>query len=109
MLQLRLSDKVSAAIIRRRTRLTDWFDCALRRILKFAKQLATATGDNWAIRMSHWKPHLKRPLGRPRSRWSDDFATALKSVAKNFQLAQVTSVDPSLLVHSCRPHLDKHE
>uniref|UniRef100_A0A1I7Z022 Transposase n=1 Tax=Steinernema glaseri TaxID=37863 RepID=A0A1I7Z022_9BILA len=31
-----------------------------------------ATKQKWSTRIAEWNPRLKRPVGKPRTRWRDD-------------------------------------
>ena len=73
MLGVRLIDKLSSELIRRRTKLKDVVQEYRRRKWKFAKKLANWNDNRWSTQITFWKPDLKRPLGRPRIRWEDDF------------------------------------
>ncbi|KAE9552663.1 hypothetical protein FO519_004142 [Halicephalobus sp. NKZ332] len=76
ILGIRLSDKVN------------WTISAMKRKWKFATKLATQMGADWAQMTTLWKPKKTRPLGRPKTRWTDDLAKETGCKKTEFQLTQ---------------------
>lgn len=90
MLGIRISDRISSKSIRKRTGLSDWITCALIRKWNFAAKLTKEATHDWAKRTTIWTPKKRRPLGRPRKRWSDDLAEALECKKAEFDVTQHT-------------------
>lgn len=59
--------------------------------LKWAGKVARQTDKRWTLRLTEWIPRdLKRPLGRPATRWSDSIENKVKSY-NNATITQATS------------------
>ncbi|EYC24887.1 hypothetical protein Y032_0013g2158 [Ancylostoma ceylanicum] len=75
ILGVRLSDRIRSKVLRRRTGFKDWVVIALQRKWKYAARLARRSPEStWARAATDWLPHGRRSVGRPRTRWLDDFA-----------------------------------
>uniref|UniRef100_A0A1I7S0F8 Uncharacterized protein n=1 Tax=Bursaphelenchus xylophilus TaxID=6326 RepID=A0A1I7S0F8_BURXY len=74
----RLIDRVPNVTIRGRTKLKDVIQEARKRKWKFAKKIVEGDQERREARLLNWKPDTKRPLGRPRTRWEDDFMNSYK-------------------------------
>jgi len=64
--------------VRERTLFKDLNIEAAKKKWRWAEKLAQMSGDRWARRLLDWQPRKwKRPVGRPKSRWRDEFTAAL--------------------------------
>ncbi|KAK0397691.1 hypothetical protein QR680_002221 [Steinernema hermaphroditum] len=54
-------------------------EAARRRKWNFAWKMANGSPEKWYNRLEEWRPPVKRPLGRPRTRWSDDLTKKVGS------------------------------
>ncbi|EYC16752.1 hypothetical protein Y032_0032g2474 [Ancylostoma ceylanicum] len=93
ILGIRLSKKISAIAIRRRTGLSDWIHSALQRKWIYAKKLANGREDSWALLATNWMPEGSRCVGRPRTRWLDDIAKFKGCRARDITSDWVTLMD----------------
>uniref|UniRef100_A0A1I7YUQ7 Endonuclease-reverse transcriptase n=1 Tax=Steinernema glaseri TaxID=37863 RepID=A0A1I7YUQ7_9BILA len=61
------------------TKVIDVVEAAAARKWRFAWKLANedAAKQKWSTRIAEWRPPLKRPAGRPRTRWRDDITKAV--------------------------------
>ncbi|KAE9546934.1 hypothetical protein FO519_009854, partial [Halicephalobus sp. NKZ332] len=89
ILGIRLSDKVRSKTVRKKTGLSDWLTSALERKWKFATKLANQEEEDWAQMTTLWRPKKTRPLGRPRTRWTDDLADELGCRRSEFNITQL--------------------
>ena len=89
MVGVRLRDRWSIPRLRGATKVEDIVECARRRKWRFAAKVAALDASRWAHALTVWTPDVKRPLGRPRRRWSDD----LKRLAgANWLQSAVTNI-----------------
>lgn len=73
MLKIRKIQKTRSEDIRRKTRLTDALEQALRLKWKWAGHLSRFTDKRWSLQTTKWAgPAGKRSKGRPLKRWADD-------------------------------------
>jgi hypothetical protein len=72
MLRIRLRDKIRSSAIRRRTGLKDIVVESRKRKWKHLAKLVSRE-ERWDIRLLDWTPALRRPRGRPPTRWQDEF------------------------------------
>ncbi|GBP56299.1 hypothetical protein EVAR_28879_1 [Eumeta japonica] len=73
MLRIRKIQKICSEDIRRKTRLTDALEQALRLKWKWAGHLSRYTDKRWSLQTTKWVgPAGKRSKGRPLKRWADD-------------------------------------
>ncbi|KAK0422441.1 hypothetical protein QR680_007575 [Steinernema hermaphroditum] len=79
MVGVRLIDRKSNEWLRGVTKVKDIDEAARRRKWNFAWKMANGSLEKWSIRLEEWRPPVKRPLGRPRTRWSDEFTKKLGS------------------------------
>ncbi|KAK0405475.1 hypothetical protein QR680_018015 [Steinernema hermaphroditum] len=61
------------------TKVKDIDEAARRRKWNFAWKMANGSPEKWYNRLEEWRPPVNRPLGRPRTRWSDDLTKTLGS------------------------------
>ncbi|CAD5235317.1 unnamed protein product [Bursaphelenchus xylophilus] len=74
MLGICLRDHVRHEDIRARTGLKDVCKEAKKRKWKYMEKMQLRREEGrWDQRLMDWTPPYKRPLGRPRLRWTDDF------------------------------------
>ncbi|KAK0417896.1 hypothetical protein QR680_013267 [Steinernema hermaphroditum] len=74
---VRLLDKKSNDWLRGVTKFTDVVEAAKKRKWNYAWKLANEASGKWSRQLEEWRPPVTRPLGRPRTRWRDDFAKKL--------------------------------
>lgn len=73
MLGIRKIQKIRSEDIRRKTRLTDALELALRLKWKWAGHLSRYSDKRWSLQTTKWVgPAGKRSRGRPLKRWADD-------------------------------------
>jgi hypothetical protein len=74
LLNIRLIDKRPLEWIRQRTKLNDIVTTYQKRKWKHASKLISRRIEGrWDWQLLNWIPPTSRPLGRPRTRWTDDF------------------------------------
>ena len=73
MLGIRLRDKKPLTWIRQITKLKDMVSEARRRKWQYAQKVMIRNPERWDRRLLEWTPPGTRPLGRPRTRWTDYF------------------------------------
>ena len=59
--------------LRERTQLKDLVQAARQRKWNYLRKLMTLPEDRWNRKLTEWMPRGKRPIGRPPTRWMDDF------------------------------------
>lgn len=65
-------------------KVTDTIETISRHKWNWAGHIASAADTRWAKKMLEWRSKtLKRPLGRPQKRWTDDMTNITR---KNWQL-----------------------
>ncbi|KAK0404648.1 hypothetical protein QR680_017555 [Steinernema hermaphroditum] len=74
---VRLLDKKSNDWLRGVTKFTDVVEAAKKRKWNYAWKLANESPEKWSRELEEWRPPVTRPLGRPRTRWRDDFVKKL--------------------------------
>ena len=72
MLNVRLKDRISNAIIRQRTRLISIVQNVTDTKWKWAGHIARMKDNRWTIRSTEWQIEGVRSVGRPTRRWRDD-------------------------------------
>jgi len=72
MLNIKWQDHVTNTL-KERTKLPDLFDIILKNKWQWAGRIARMS-DNWALKLTKWKPTTKRHPGRPKMRWADNIA-----------------------------------
>uniref|UniRef100_A0A914QT94 Reverse transcriptase domain-containing protein n=1 Tax=Panagrolaimus davidi TaxID=227884 RepID=A0A914QT94_9BILA len=81
MLNVRLLDQHSREWLRERTQLKDIVQAARERKWNYLRKLMLLPDDRWNRKLTEWIPNTRRPVGRPPTRWMDDFT---KFTNKNF-------------------------
>ena len=72
MCKVSIMDKIPALEIRRRTGVKDVIDAIYIMKRRWAGHVARLTDNRWTARVTDWYPRgVKRPAGRPPTRWSD--------------------------------------
>ena len=74
MVDLKLQDKIPSSEIRKRTKLTDTIEYALKKKVEMDWSYKARVKDNrWTKCCTQWQPRRgKRSRGRPSRRWQDD-------------------------------------
>ncbi|CAH2239297.1 jg6872 [Pararge aegeria aegeria] len=74
MLGVSLRDQIRNEEIRRRTRATDIAQRDAKLKWQWAGHIARRTDGRWCLKVLEWRPRTgKRSVGRPPTRWTDDF------------------------------------
>ncbi|KAK0418219.1 hypothetical protein QR680_013439 [Steinernema hermaphroditum] len=77
MLRVRLLDRRTNEWLRGVTKLKDAHGSATRRKWNYAWKTARELPEKWSTKLEEWRPPTTRPIGRPRTRWRDDFTKKL--------------------------------
>ncbi|CAF4764563.1 unnamed protein product [Pieris macdunnoughi] len=73
ILKLRRINKIKNVEIRKKTKITDALEQALRLKWKWAGHIARARDKRWTLEITKWTGSTgKRCIGRQRKRWTDD-------------------------------------
>uniref|UniRef100_A0A914PP74 Uncharacterized protein n=1 Tax=Panagrolaimus davidi TaxID=227884 RepID=A0A914PP74_9BILA len=59
--------------LRERTQLKDIVQAARERKWNYLRKLMLLPDDRWNRKLTEWTPNTRRPVGRPPTRWMDDF------------------------------------
>jgi len=110
MLGVRLIDKKSTSWIRRKTGQKDVvFMFRKRKWFQASKMLKRANENRWDTILLNWTPNTPRPLGRPRTRWHDDFASKRRANRSNWKGEAVTGKWDKLFLSSFACIVDSKE
>lgn len=78
ILDIKRKDKIRASVIRTKTNLTDLAEVVTKNKWKYAGHLWRREGERWENKVEGWTPYdRKRGVGRPLTRWRDEFKKAL--------------------------------
>ncbi|EYC43695.1 hypothetical protein Y032_0483g2288 [Ancylostoma ceylanicum] len=77
MVGVRLLDKETNAWLCGVTKVKDAVSSARERKWACGWELAMSTDVKWSRQLVEWRPPLKRPAGRPKARWRDEFQKVL--------------------------------
>ncbi|EYC11015.1 hypothetical protein Y032_0053g2428 [Ancylostoma ceylanicum] len=77
MVGIRLSDKKTNAWLRGVTKVKDVITSAVERKWAYGWKLARSTEVKWSKELMEWRPPSKRWVGRPKTRWRDEFQRML--------------------------------
>ncbi|EYB93296.1 hypothetical protein Y032_0184g996 [Ancylostoma ceylanicum] len=77
MVGIRLSDKKTNAWLRGVTNVKDVIASAVERKWAYGWELVRSTEVKWSEELMKWRPPSKRWVGRPKTRWHDDFQRIL--------------------------------
>ena len=81
ILNIKRLDKIRSSKIRKKTKIIDVLDYALKSKWRWAGHVARMNSAKWTKAVTLWcGPRGKRKRGRPKMRWSDE----LEAVAKNW-------------------------
>jgi hypothetical protein len=72
MLNVRLIDHHPREWLRERTQLKDIVQLSRERKFNYLQKLMSLPNDRWNRMLTQWTPDVKRPVGRPPTRWIDD-------------------------------------
>ncbi|GFR79705.1 endonuclease-reverse transcriptase [Elysia marginata] len=73
MLKLKVKDKVPCTETRKRTRVQNVVQFALKQKWNWAGHVARFDGNRWTQRVTEWQPREgRRARGKQRRRWRDD-------------------------------------
>uniref|UniRef100_A0A914QP92 Uncharacterized protein n=1 Tax=Panagrolaimus davidi TaxID=227884 RepID=A0A914QP92_9BILA len=72
MLNVRLIDHHPREWLRERTQLKDIVQLSRERKFNYLRKLMSLPNDRWNRMLTEWTPDVKRPVGRPPTRWIDD-------------------------------------
>ena len=72
MLGISLRDKMTNEWIRQQTRVTDVMERIALLKWNWAGHIARMNDDRWTKTIMQWRPPMKRPMGRPPERWTND-------------------------------------
>ncbi|KAK6043772.1 hypothetical protein COOONC_18724 [Cooperia oncophora] len=74
---VRLLDHKTNAWLRGVTKVKDVVEKALERKWSYAWEMARSSRNKWSKLLTEWHPYLRRRIGRPKSRWRDEFKKVL--------------------------------
>jgi hypothetical protein len=72
LLGVSLRDRIRNLVIRQRTKVTDIAHRISMLKWQWAGHISRSADNRLDKRVLKWKPRLKRSVGRPQARWSDD-------------------------------------
>jgi len=76
LLGVRRREEVHREDLRKQTEFADIVQTALKSKLRWAGHVARREDNRWTEKVTFWWPRdLKRPLGRPKTRWRDELKT----------------------------------
>jgi len=76
MLGVSLRDRMTNEWIRQQTKVTDVMERIASLKWNWAGHIARMTDDRWTKTIMQWRPPVKRPVGRPPERWTNDIKRA---------------------------------